>query len=566
MASTSRRSRPPTGWPGSSFRRGRGCGCAAATPARATSRSTRTRTGVPTDALSDLQTESRPGSVNPFVAGNRRDLAAARPTPSRVLDQPRPAGARARPNTLYARTEDGSAIELFYRIYEPDRGLRPRRRHRAARARAGASGRIDRQGRRGLRRGERRPDRSIPQQTIPAALWQAGRNAPGCDGATNPAYEPVRWERFFNDRLRPAGGGARLHHHRAARSAARIRRPSAAGFYCNRDNAYIYAHLSRKFGPVLTLRGKLPTVPRTFDRQRRMEAAQLRFWSLCTGESRVTLRTPDCVADRERADRLPAQVHGRGLAGAGPARKRPPRAAAPPGSTGASRGDGAGDPDYAAMILRNMLPAAGFGQAVQRIRRPGTEADVMGDHFPATGYGTRAGFEARGCTRSALTLGRRLRVLRRGRRVRVRVSCRSYEVACSGRLVMRWGRRLVGRARFSVRSGTQPGPRRSGCRARGAGGCAGARRVVVRAGAPTPVGVPRLRPRQGYRGGGAAFRDRPAAATAPSTARQDLRDRAGPRRARAWRSSPGGRWRCGCASAPRPARPEGADPDAAAAR
>ena len=62
-----------------------------------------------------------------------------------------------------------------------------------------------------------------------------------------------------------------------------------------------------------------------------------------------------------------------------------------------------------------MLPAAGFGQAVQRVRRPGTEADVMGAHFPATGYGTRAGFEARGLQpQSALTLGRRLRVLRGG--------------------------------------------------------------------------------------------------------------------------------------------------------
>ena len=69
------------------------------------------------------------------------------------------------------------------------------------------------------------------------------------------------------------------------------------------------------------------------------------------------------------------------------------------------RGDGAGDPDYAVLILRNMLPAAGFGQAVQRVRRPGTEPDVMGDHFPATTYGNKAGFERADAARSALRLG-----------------------------------------------------------------------------------------------------------------------------------------------------------------
>ncbi len=113
----------------------------------------------------------------------------------------------------------------------------------------------------------------------------------------------------------------------------------------------------------------------------------------------------------------------------------------------------------------------------------------MGDHFPATTYGTRAGFEQRGCSSSALRLGKRLRVLRRGRRVRVRVSCRSYEATCSGRLAMRRGRRLVGRARFNLRSG------RSGAvtfrlSRKGRKRFRGARRVAVRAAGATPAGVP----------------------------------------------------------------------------
>ena len=134
-------------------------------------------------------------------------------------------------------------------------------------------------------------------------------------------------------------------------------------------------------------------MPRTFDRQRRMEAGQLRFWSLCTGESRVTVRTPDCVADRE----LPVDSARRFTVVVSRKEDRPANATERCGVSWidwGDRGDGAGDPDYAVLILRNMLPAAGFGQAVQRVQRPGTEPDVMGDHFPATAYGTQGRLRA----------------------------------------------------------------------------------------------------------------------------------------------------------------------------
>ncbi len=133
-------------------------------------------------------------------------------------------------------------------------------------------------------------------------------------------------------------------------------------------------------------------MPRTFNRQRRMEPGQLRFWSLCTGESRVTVRTPDCVADRE----LPVDSARRFTVVVSRKEDRPLNATERCGVgwiDWGDRGDGAGDPDYAVLILRNMLPAAGFAQAVQRVRLPGTEPDVMGAHFPATSYGTEAGFE-----------------------------------------------------------------------------------------------------------------------------------------------------------------------------
>jgi hypothetical protein len=60
-------------------------------------------------------------------------------------------------------------------------------------------------------------------------------------------------------------------------------------------------------------------------------------------------------------------------------------------------GDGAGDADYAALIMRNMLVSPDFENAIQRVERPGTEPEVMGPYFPRSDYMTREEFEARGC-------------------------------------------------------------------------------------------------------------------------------------------------------------------------
>ena len=449
--STSPRSRPPTGWPASGYRparrlrlRGR--------YARARYQSINAYSeGEPTDALADIATHPDPGSVNPFVAGARRDRSrrgvhrhGARRAPARR--------APARRTRSTRRAASGAAIELFYRVYEPDRGLDLDGGTGLPEPELVRANGTTARGARRVRRGERRQPLHPPADDRARRSGSSGATRPACDGSTNPAYDPVRWERFFN--IDYAQQAVLVDCTNQGRSQ-RLSSPPAerGGFYSNRDNAYIFAHLSRKFGPVLVVRGRLPVVPRTYDRQRRMEAGQLRFWSLCTGESRVTLRTPDCVADRELPIDPERAVHGRRVAARRTARRTRRERCGISWIDWGDRGDGAGDPDYAVLIMRNMLPAAGFAQAVQRVQRPGTEPDVMGAHFPATSYGTKAGFEQRGCSSSVLTLGRRLRVLPRGRRVRVRVSCQSYEAGCSGRLTMRSGRRLVGRARFNVRSG-----------------------------------------------------------------------------------------------------------------
>ena len=168
------------------------------------------------------------------------------------------------------------------------------------------------------------------------------------------------------------------------------------GFYSNRDSAYIYSHLSRLFGQVLVLTGRLPQTPQTYNSPQRMPGGQLRFWSLCTGESRVTVRTPDCLSDRQVL-----ASSGREFTVAVSTRAdRPANATAQCGVSWldwGNRGDGAGDPNYGLVIMRNMLASPSFTRAIQRVQRPGTEPQVMGPYFPRSSYTTRAGFEARGC-------------------------------------------------------------------------------------------------------------------------------------------------------------------------
>ena len=350
--------------------------------------------GAPTDTLSDVAIKPRPGHTNPFVAGNRRD-AKKRGWRVQVVNESPPASAADRkPNTLYAKPAAGAAIELFLRVYEPDPGYGLTGGTALPRPilTLGDGSRL---------KGElacesiNDADRTIPTQTIPAGLWTGARNSPGCDGDTNPGYDPIRWERFFNVNY------ASLAVITDCTEEGREQRLAMGGdlqggFYSNRDSAYIYAHLAREFGPVVVVQGKLPKFPRTYEQPRRMPRGQLRFWSLCTGESRVTTRTPDCLADRQvlrRSGRNYTVVVSK-------AADRPANARAKCGVAWldwGELGDGAGDPDYGLLIMRNMLVSPGFANAIQRVEQPGTEPEVMGRYFPRAEYSSVEDFEAQGC-------------------------------------------------------------------------------------------------------------------------------------------------------------------------
>lgn len=349
--------------------------------------------GVPQASLPDTAIRSDPGSTNPFVAGARRNRSKRSWTVT-VLDQAPPASGAAQ-NTLSAPSSDTASSEIVLRVYEPDRGQdltggvglpKPEI--------VNADGSVERR-LSSVCSAVNDPDRGLARtvQSISPATWQALVNTPGpkANPATSPAFDPPQWERFFQQGF--SGG--------VFTQAAGNPRPltnmvDAGGFYSNRDTRYILTHLSRKLGKVVVLRGRMPRFPETYDGAKRMPAAQLRFWSLCSAESRVTTRTPDCLADRQvplgRKRQFTIVVSRKS--------DRPRNARARCGIAWldwGNRGDVAGRPDYGLLLLRNMLPSPTFKQAILNITRFGDERKVMGKYFPRTAYSSTKDVEELGC-------------------------------------------------------------------------------------------------------------------------------------------------------------------------
>lgn len=122
-----------------------------------------------------------------------------------------------------------------------------------------------------------------------------------------------------------------------------------------------------------------------------------------------------------RRDTTTAQLHRRGGGRRAPdeaeaehglsRRRRPAACSAPTNqpSTGvtdterASSGPWAPNHSTARMrpdwerFMRNQLPSPGFTRAIQRVRKPGLEREVMGRFLPRGRYTSTASFERRGC-------------------------------------------------------------------------------------------------------------------------------------------------------------------------
>lgn len=347
-------------------------------------------TGKNVTGWADYQIKPDPGSVNPFVAGANRRVTNRSYT-IRVVDGPVPAAGPV-PNTLYSTSTDGGVRSapgfalVTLRYYLPDRSLGREAGVPAPTITLVTPG--------GVR---------IPTPTCTDTLGDPGyTNTIAAIGpqvsplvGTGPllAHRVPVWRKFVN----AATGlfGALTDSDALSKTiytpGTQITYQLPAGFFENIFNKYIATTISTDFGQVLTFHAKLATTPKTFEGEPRMGSGQLRFWSVCTGDV-ATTTTYDCLTDKD----IPIDRHREFTLAISTAAARPANATARCGIAWLP----AGPPGQSIAILRNMLPAASFAQAIQNVQ-VGHERATMGPYYPAGRYySTTSSFERLGCHRA----------------------------------------------------------------------------------------------------------------------------------------------------------------------
>ncbi|MFI6432392.1 hypothetical protein [Rhodococcus oryzae] len=341
-------------------------------------------TNSPTAALNDVSTLPDTGSQNPYLPGANRVHEGGRSYTATVVNEVPP--AQPETNTLYAGVPGQERTTLIYRLYLPDAGR-------------------DMTGGVGLPEPELHlPGGEVltgPQlcsavnaatttprvDLLPMDKYVSLRDQPG-KPATFPADRIPVWRTYYNT---PFGLGC-TYLAKCDGSPAKT-----GGQYSNIDNNYVNAYVSRGFGEVLTMTGTLPRTPETTDGRPHADGGvDMRYWSLCSNESIATTKVIGCLYDEQ----VPTDAARRYTIVASLPEDRPANATEACGVAWmplSKTGDGVGHSDDGYLILRNMLPTAGFGHAVQDTKTPGDENAVMGEYLPTGAYSSKADFESRGC-------------------------------------------------------------------------------------------------------------------------------------------------------------------------
>jgi hypothetical protein len=328
----------------------------------------------PTDAVNDVSTAPDLGSANPYLPGALRATMKNRSYTVNVLNETPPAQRAA--NTLYAGVAGQTSVTLLYRVYLPDRGTditggaglpRPELHLADGQVLTGQA----------LCDATSAATTTPPVDPVPFQEYLQLRDQPG-KPATFPAEQTPLWRAFYNNTFTLQCGFL---------GACDTNPQRTGGQYSNRDNNYVAAFTNRQFGPVLVLTGKLPVTPKTLAGQRRMKAdVDMRYWSMCSNEFETT-KGVACVND----ETVPTRANRRYTIVASLPADRPQNATARCGVAWlplTPDGDGAGHPDDGYLLMRNMLPSAGFHHAVQDTSTPGDEQAVMGAYLPTGTYMT----------------------------------------------------------------------------------------------------------------------------------------------------------------------------------
>lgn len=345
------------------------------------------------DGLADIAVDPDPGSENPFVAGHARntpDALRGYTVTVKYLDPGEAAPPVRERNTLYTASADGSksgqAFTLIYRVYRPDAtydeditggaGL-PSVTYNAP---GGSSYEIP-----------SCPYPEVPPNDINKTVANAG--GANSDGGTvkHPGFDPPVWRKFQNF-ARSVSQAATENEYWGTTFSDALKPVADAlpkgGFADNPDNNYISTILSHGHGQIAVFRAMLPSTPDTHPDAAVMPGGtQLRYWSMCSNDG-PSQRYYGCAMDDGVAPTLAPDGTYTLVVSTPPDRP-------------ASVDDGTcgcvwlpwGPGGSVVLIMRNMLPDAGFAQAIQNAGY-GTEEQDLGPYYPAGCYMTAASFDA----------------------------------------------------------------------------------------------------------------------------------------------------------------------------
>jgi hypothetical protein len=341
----------------------------------------------PAEALTDMDIVPENGSINPSVDGNSRNDPYRRYVVSVVPGEPVREGAPRAENTLFdATAAAGEEVVLLYRNYVPNEGA-------------------DQTGDVGLPRVTLHlPDGSVVQGEEACDALSVGTESLSIPLVPDDIYQAHR------DNFEPASNPPAF---RATYGIPFLLQCDYRGdcsnnperntrFYANADNQYLYSFLNREIGEVVVIRGRIPQTPQTMEGQEFFSDGLLRYWSLCQNEF-YSQEVKECLFDEQ----VKINPDGFFTIVTSKPEDRPDTASEECGVgylPWPNNGDGFSfiegrmdDLDSSFLILRNMLPADDFDQAVQNTSIAGDEAEVMGEYMPKARYMSRSEFEGLGC-------------------------------------------------------------------------------------------------------------------------------------------------------------------------
>lgn len=350
-----------------------------------------------------------PGSTNPFVVGADR-LSEPRDYTVSIVAAEAPAAKADRPaNTLYAGAAGGD-LQLVLRVYLSDQGSDGAGWAPWASA-SNAGGLPVLEGT--LADGTRvtgdaavaafgRPFGGATAQPFTASQWTAlvksKDNDPTLDPATAPARKEPRWEKYWNIKYSILGS------FKTPEERAKIPFAGPIDGGGDPDTQYLFVQLSRKFGPVLVTRGRMPGFPDTYSGAagrglETMPAALTQYFSVVSCQAAPSGQIVDGLADMQ----VPLDADGNYTIVYSRAEDRPVNATAENGVAWiewSPAGEGLDTPDnrddFGMLLMRIMAPDPGWAESPANVTAPGMEAQTMGPYFPRSEYTTKAAFEALG--------------------------------------------------------------------------------------------------------------------------------------------------------------------------